>query len=201
MTIKSFKQYLGTIAVTVQDDDETRVVDVDINYDWIYDSTTRQEIEDWVDGDVEQFDDDDKREDLRRWIVGLYTNHLDNCTSYGVYIVDNGAMDDFGKRHMITGGCRACGDNEMTLEDATELVRKLAEEESLTESRTTDFADGLTAPSDDDGSAMAAFDAEIERRRQAFVADCVASMGFEWQQDLKWVRVAKFAGGEFVEVL
>lgn len=59
-------------------------------------------------------------------------------------------------------------------------------------------------PDSDDGREALADDVYAaceEVCRDRFVADAVDSMGFEWDGDLKWVRVAKFVDGEFVEVV
>lgn len=74
-----------------------------------------------------------------------------------------------------------------------------------------DFADAAekvaldigTPESDEEREALAdaIYDACSEVSRAKFVSQAVDSMGFEWDGDLKWVRVAKFVDGEFVEVV
>lgn len=60
-----------------------------------------------------------------------------------------------------------------------------------------------TPGSDDEREALAdaVYDACAEVCRDRFVAEAVDGMGFEWDGDLKWVKVAKFSDGEFVEVV
>lgn len=60
-----------------------------------------------------------------------------------------------------------------------------------------------TPDSDEEREALAdaVYEACAEECRRKFVAQAVDSMGFEWDGDLRWVRVAKFVSGEFVEVV
>lgn len=164
--------------------------------------------------------------------------------SYCIYLVPNGAMDDF--RRGITSDCRLWGAYH-DVQGAADRVRELAEEESLKEtccgsvdvgfvladvkaavskcvgtdqSRTEKILCDLvgreyehdarrvvldigTPDSDEDEEnlAYAVWDACWDRARRNFVAQAEHDMGFEWDGDLKWVRVAKFCGDEMVEVL
>lgn len=61
---------------------------------------------------------------------------------------------------------------------------------------------GTPDTEDDMGElSYAIVDACFDVERGEFVEQAVESMGFEWDGDLKWIRVAKFSDQDFVEVV
>lgn len=125
---------------------------------------------------------------------------------YRIYLVPNGSRTVFfnginnSKKPFADRNCRVWWSCD-TKEDALAKFREFALEESMKEGRIDEIIELMETIPDPEVD-YDAYTSEVEKAEEKFADKCVESRCIEWDNDLKWLRIAKCDdNGEIVEVL
>ena len=191
------KAYIAECAANSQSDDcEDRLVDATgLDADELVSIVESCDLTDEVDAEV-----------AVSKIVNAAKRKSEKTIVYEIWIVENGSLTEFGRGWDLqrTATANMCWGNCCSIDEVKEKLHELADENFRREGgeydRIWDECAEARPEEADEGFS------EPEIACEKYCKKCADSFGFEWHDDLKWIRVRKMledGNGDrtFVEVL